>query len=102
VCTVVTLHPAVGRGRTVSYQGVTIEFSRIAPQLFHGYTVQGGVAMATPEKALLDTLYLHRAVPVRDELEFEQVNREVLLDLAALYPATIRRQVSTLMGLAKT
>ncbi len=99
VCTVITLHTSVGKIRTFSYQGVLIEFSRIAHRLFHGFIHRDGVSMASPEKALLDTLYLRKATPFRDQLEFEHIDQVVLLDLAGQYPASTRRLVSGLLGI---
>jgi hypothetical protein len=98
VCTAVTLHPAVGRDRSLTYRGVSIEFSRIAPRLFHGYSLHDGASLATPEKALLDTLYLHRDLPAGDELEMDRIDRDALQDLARQYPATVREKVAALMG----
>ena len=98
VCTVVTLHPAVGRNRTVTYQGMVIEFSRIAPGLFRGFTTQDGVSMASPEKALLDVLYLHRDVPAQDELDLDRIDRDELRTLSRLYPATIQNRAASLLA----
>lgn len=38
VCTVVTLNTSVGKKRRVTYQGVTLEFSKISDSLFFGYS----------------------------------------------------------------
>jgi hypothetical protein len=57
------LGSAVGRRRTIDYQGVTIEFSRISPALFFGFSRIDHFYMATPEKALLDTLHLRKSLP---------------------------------------
>lgn len=97
VCTVVTLHPAVGRNRTVTYQGMVIEFSRIAPRLFSGFAIQDGVSMATPEKALLDVLYLHRDVPAHDELDLDPIDKDELLKLSELYPTTVRNRAASFL-----
>ncbi|HQP31016.1 MAG TPA: hypothetical protein PLB81_06785 [Deltaproteobacteria bacterium] len=96
VCSVVTLHTAVGQGRSIGYQGVTMEFSRIAPRLFHGYTTINGVSMATPEKALLDTAYLHQHIPAADELEMEHIDMRQLERLSDRYPATLRLRIKGL------
>jgi hypothetical protein len=100
VCTVITLHTSVGKTRTCCYQGVLIEFSRIAHQLFHGFIHQDGFSMASPEKALLDTLYLRKAIPTHDEFECNNINKKVLRKLAGQYPASIQRKISKLLGIS--
>jgi len=86
VCTVITLSTAVGKKRNVDYQGITIEFSRISPTLFSGFTYYERFYMASPEKAILDTLYYRRSIPVQDELELDEVDFQTLLKLADRYP----------------
>jgi hypothetical protein len=83
---VITLSTAVGKKRNVDYQGITIEFSRISPTLFSGFTYYERFYMASPEKAILDTLYYRRSIPVQDELELDEVDFQTLLKLADRYP----------------
>jgi predicted transcriptional regulator of viral defense system len=96
VCTVLTLSTAVGAARRISYQGVAIEFSHLSPRLFNGFTMVDGYNLATPEKALLDTIYLRKGLPVADELETESLDPVKLRQLAMLYPA----RVSELLAIA--
>jgi len=98
VCSVVTLHTAVGKGRGFDYQGVTIEFSRIATRLFHGYTTNHGVSMASAEKALLDTLYLHHHIPTADELEIDSLDLRKLREMSGYYPGNIRLRIEELIN----
>ncbi|MBD3390984.1 MAG: hypothetical protein GF418_02950 [Chitinivibrionales bacterium] len=49
----------VGRNRTFEGPGLTLEYVGIQDSLFFGYTTENAVRCATPEKALLDTLYFH-------------------------------------------
>lgn len=91
VCTVITLSTAVGEGRNVRYQGVTIEFAHIADRLFHGFELRDGFNLAVPEKALLDTIYLRKRVPFADELETDVLDLDLVKKLAEAYPATTRR-----------
>ncbi|MBW2707574.1 MAG: hypothetical protein JRD84_14900, partial [Deltaproteobacteria bacterium] len=60
VCTVVTLSTSVGKKRNIQYQGITIEFSKISDRLFFGFIKYDNYYLATPEKAILDTLYYRR------------------------------------------
>ncbi|MBW2108919.1 MAG: hypothetical protein JRI36_09680 [Deltaproteobacteria bacterium] len=91
VCTALTLGTSVGRKRNIMYQGITIEFSRIAPALFLGFDRQDECYIATPEKAILDTLYYRKAIPTHDELELDGVDLDSLMEMAKLYPKSIRR-----------
>jgi predicted transcriptional regulator of viral defense system len=93
ICTVLTLSTAVGESRRLVWQGVGIEFSRIADRLFTGFTMQDGFSIATPEKALLDTIYLRKGLPVRDELELDGIDKELLRKMAEDYPKRVRNEV---------
>jgi len=93
ICTVITLSGAVGKGRDVEYQGIGIEFSRIAPKLFNGFTVSGNVNMALPEKAILDTLYLHGKIAAEDELEIDSIDFGELIKMSHNYPKSIQKYV---------
>jgi hypothetical protein len=46
VCMIITLQGSVGRSRTVRYQGIMLEFSRIAPPLFIGFERRGKYDLA--------------------------------------------------------
>jgi hypothetical protein len=101
VCTVVTLGTSVGKSRSIQYQGVTIEFSKISPSLFFGFTHQDGFCIASPEKAILDTLHYRRALPAQDELELESVDLEVLSAMAGKFSKSISLAVRELSGSAQ-
>jgi len=94
VCTVVTLNTSVGKKRNIQYQGITIEFSRISPSLFFGFTYVDRFYIASPEKAILDTLYYRGAIPAQDELELDGVNFSLLSKMSGLYPPHISRIIS--------
>ena len=96
VCTVLTLSTAVGASRRLTYAGVTLEFSSITGRLFSGFTMEDGYALATPEKALLDTLYFRRKLPVADELELEMINPMVLKETALSFPMRVREEIEKL------
>ena len=97
VCTAVTLSSAVGRHRSIDYQGITIEFSRIAPSLFFGFTNIDGFYIATPEKAILDTMYFRKSLPTPDELELEGIHPESLHEMARRFPSTVSKRLSFLL-----
>ena len=94
VCTVVTLSTSVGKKRSIMYQGIDIEFSRISPALFFGFTYQDRFYMASPEKAILDTLYYRGEIPAQDELELDMVDLNLLSKMANRYPSPVSRTIS--------
>jgi len=96
VCTVVTLSTAVGRRYDVDYQGVRIEFSSVAPDLFFGFETVDNFQMAMPEKAILDTLYLRKGLAAADEMETEHLDGERLRQAAQRYPMAVQRRLAAL------
>ena len=98
VCTVVTLSTSVGKKRNIQYQGITIEFSKISDRFFFGFGKHDNYYLATPEKAILDTLYYRRMIPTFDELDLDDVDYETLVKLAAKFPSTVSRAVNRLMS----
>jgi hypothetical protein len=95
-CTVVTLQTSVGQSRSLQYQGITLEFSRINSTLFFGFTREGRYDLATPEKALLDLLYLRGQIPFADELELGEVDLEKLHQFSKPFPKTVQKKISLL------
>jgi hypothetical protein len=93
VCTVITLSPAVGKCRNIPYQGITIEFSKISPILFSGFIRVDDFYIATPEKAVLDTLYLRKSLPVEDELEPDSIDIETMNEMAKKFPISLSRRL---------
>ncbi len=101
VCTVVTLSTSVGKKRNINYQEITIEFSRISPSLFFGFTYYDRFYMGSPEKAILDTLYYRGTIPAQDELELDNVDFNLLLKMADRYPSSVSRSVVNLSNLTR-
>jgi len=95
-CTIITLHGSVGKSHSLNYQGITLEFSKIAPKLFFGFKRGGHYDLATPEKALLDLLYLRGKIPFADELELGDVDFEKLVYFSKNFPKTVRKKISFL------
>ena len=98
VCTVATLSSDVGKRRSIEYQNVWIEFSKIAPSLFFGFTHVGSYYMATAEKAILDTLYYRKQLPVPDELELDEINKVVLLEMTETFPNSVKKRLFEFLG----
>lgn len=99
VCTAATLSSSVGKNRDIDYQGVSIEFSKISPSLFFGYETHKNFYLATPEKALVDTVYYRGNLPVPDELELESLDRDTLIETAQKFPSSIFRKVTLFLEL---
>jgi len=96
VCTAVTLSTSVGKKRRIHYQGITIEFSKIAPALFFGFEYRDGYYMAVPEKAILDTIYYRGTIPSADDLEVDEVDFKLLLRMAGKYPSSVAKSLQEL------
>jgi alpha-galactosidase len=92
-CTVATLSTAVGKSRSVEYQGIVIEFSMISPSLFFGFTRVDQYYIATPEKAVLDTLYFRKSLPAVDELELDTIDSGRLKEMAEKYPSIVKMRL---------
>jgi predicted transcriptional regulator of viral defense system len=94
VCTVVTLSTAVGVTRNLLWRGVTIEYSHISDRLYSGFEMKEGYNLATPEKALLDCVYYRNFVPFADELELEELDRELLREMALSFPVRVQKMAA--------
>jgi len=99
VCTVVTMNTSVGKNRRIEYNGVMIEFSRIIPKRFNHFSFHNGFYVALPEKAIIDTLYYRGTIAAIDELEFDEVNVNLLFKMCKDYPATLQKKVHALRKL---
>ncbi len=56
----------LGKPKRIKLTGKDIVFRRLKKELFGGFVINGKIRIATPEKALLDTIYLS----VRGQLDF--------------------------------
>ncbi len=92
-------HTKLGCGqkkRKIEYKGITIEFSKITPRLFNGFSFIDGYHMAKPEKAILDTIYYRGSIPAIDELELDDVNFDLLFQMQKSYPITVQKKARKL------
>ncbi|NQT56464.1 MAG: hypothetical protein HQ551_09570 [Desulfobacteraceae bacterium] len=51
--------------------------------------------MASPEKAVLDTLYYRGMIPAQDELEIDELDFKSLLKMVDQYPSSVCRVFSS-------
>ncbi len=91
-----TLDTSVGKKRDFHYQGITIEFSKISPALFFGFSYNDKFYMASPKKAVLDTLYYRGMIPAQDELEIDELDFKLLSKMVDRYPSSVCRAFSSL------
>jgi len=89
----------VTTGKPKEYQTpeFAITFRTISKRLFWGFiekqTRYSKYAIAEPEKALLDWIYLHLqagVTPSLDEIEFKSIDKQKLAKYASKYPGTVR------------
>jgi hypothetical protein len=93
VCTCITLSGSVGKNRTIQYNGITIEFSKIKPELFCHFQFHDSYHIALPEKAILDTIYYRGAIVAMDELEWDEVDFDLLFEMQRYYPLTVQKKI---------
>jgi predicted transcriptional regulator of viral defense system len=81
------------RSRRLVLGDTTVEFRQLKRALFFGYTLESGLYVAEPEKALLDQLYMASrglASLAWDELDLSMLDRERLRAYATHFPATVQ------------
>jgi len=58
-----------------------MEYSKIKPKLFKHFVYMEQYHIASPEKALLDTIYYRGSIPAMDELELDNINVDLLFEI---------------------
>ncbi|GBD99096.1 hypothetical protein BMS3Abin07_01128 [bacterium BMS3Abin07] len=97
VCTVITLSSAVGKRNKVNFRGTAIEYSRVLEKLFYGFETGEGFNIASPEKALLDTVYLRKHAPFPGELELGNIDMNKLRDHSEMFPKIVKKKIKMLL-----
>mgnify|MGYP000967451511 FL=1 len=88
--------------RKMILNGTEVEFTKLSDKYFFGYTFENGINIASPEKALVDCLYLvskGKRVLNIDELYLKNIDKERLIELAKVFPENTRKLVR---GVVKT
>ena len=88
----------LGRPGRVKTDLGEIEYHRLARRLFTGFETGTDGLFASPEKALLDLVYLRLRrgeEPLAGEWNFAELNRGTLAMLAKDYPKTVRAVLAT-------
>jgi hypothetical protein len=65
----------------------------ISPSLFFGFTRVDQYYIATPEKAVLYTLYFRKSLPAVDEMDLDAIDRSRLQEMAEQYPSTVKKRL---------
>jgi len=80
---------AVQRTKTISVGGTVFRYSKISSNLYFGFEKKDGFFIATPEKALLDAVYLisyGRYSLDLSSIDSENINRFEMEKLSRAYP----------------
>lgn len=84
----------VKRSKTITLGNQQITFRKIRKELAGGYILENGLRIATPEKALLDTLYLITRGKIKlslKELNLSLINKTKFKQLLKKYPAQVKK-----------
>ena len=77
----------------------TFEYTKIKKELFFGYDRVDNYYIATPEKALLDTIYLisrNKRLVDLGTIDLKKANRKKLYTLARRFPHYVKEKLDTL------
>ena len=80
------------RSKRMTIGGREAEFRQIKKDLFFGYSLEGGLYVAEPEKALMDELYMMkrgRAAVTLEELDVDRLSKGRLRKSASRFPREI-------------
>ena len=77
-----------------------VEYRQIKPSLFIAFVKQNNLFLATPEKALLDQLYLVSkgvATLSKEELDLSSVDKKKILKLSKIFPGSVQRATKEIL-----
>jgi len=79
-----------GKNRIYRNKNITLHYLGIAPHLFFGYKSKNGVNSATPEKALLDTLYFYQkgmrfSFNIFTDIDIARVDKTLVMEYLKQY-----------------
>lgn len=89
------------RSRRMTLGDTVVEFHQLKDELFFGYTLDDGLYVAEPEKALLDQLYLVArglASLALVELELSSLDPARLRTYAVRFPTTVQATVQQILA----
>ena len=78
-----------------------VEFTKLSDKYYFGYVFEDGINIASPEKALVDCLYLvskgKRSLNI-DELYLKNIDKEKLIEIAKEFPENTRDLVESVVS----
>jgi len=90
--------------KQMTIAGVECHYSKLKPDLFFGFDLINGVYLASPEKAVLDELYLicmGKRKSETSEWYLDSLDRQKVQEYLKPYPASVKQKVSE-MGLDRS
>jgi len=93
---------SIKRSKEFNIEGVSFYFRKIKPEYYFGFEKKNDLFIATPEKALIDSLYLHsfgRYSLDLAALDFGQIDRQKLKELIEIYPSKTKKTVKRICGI---
>ena len=82
--------------KSINLMNTKIEYRKIQKKLFFGYVFQGGIYLARPEKALLDTFYLASLGKLKmnfARIDYSKINKNLFKKWAKNYPSKTRKLI---------
>jgi predicted transcriptional regulator of viral defense system len=92
---------ATKRSREFHVQEVTFNFTKIKKDYYSGFVRESGFFIATPEKALIDAVYLSSMKRYRldiGSLDMGKFNMERILKMISKYPERVQQTLEDLCG----
>jgi predicted transcriptional regulator of viral defense system len=89
---------ATQRTKEINIEGIVFRYSKISEDLYFGFEKKGTFFIATPEKALLDALYLMSYGRYKldiSSIDFAKINKTNILELARKYPQRTKNLLIT-------
>lgn len=91
--------------RTKTIMNTVIKYRKINKNLFFGYRVQGGVLIAEPEKAFLDSIYFSvfgkDPVFIPEKYDIKKLNPQKMMKYLAKYPDKVKKIVNCIKFMEK-
>lgn len=89
------------RTKKIVLNGTEAEFTKLSERYYFGYVFEDGVNIASPEKALVDCLYLvskgKRSLNI-DELYLKNIDKKKLIELSKVFPKNTRELVENVVS----
>ena len=81
---------SIKRSKTYEREGLAFRYVKIDPELYRGYIKEGGIFIASPEKAVMDSFYLASMgrYPLDiSSLDLSKLNDKIISEFSEIYPS---------------